>query len=586
MKKTKIVCTIGPASESEEILKELMLNGLNVARLNFSHGTHDEHKKRIDTIKRLREELDLPVAIMLDTKGPEIRIKTFKNGEVTLQAGDIFTLTTRDVEGDETIVSVTYEGLPNDVSKGTRILIDDGLVELEVLEIVNGTDIRCKVLNGGTIKNRKGVNVPNISINLPAVTEKDVEDIKFGIENDVDFIAASFIRRAEDVLQIRKILEDNGGEHIEIISKIENQQGIDNIDEIIEASDGIMVARGDLGVEIEAEKIPILQKQIIKKCNLAGKPVITATQMLDSMMRNPRPTRAEVTDVANAILDGTDAVMLSGETASGKYPVEAVKTMYNIAINTESSSQYLETLQSKRTLDNQISTTNAISKATCTTAEDLKASAIITATSSGYTSKAVSKFRPKSPIIAATTSEKVMRKLALVWGVYPVLAKKSENTDEVIDMSIHSAMMKGYVKEGDLIVITAGIPVGVSGTTNLIKVHTIGKVLLKGTGVGKKSAIGTVCIGSNLEELRNKFKKGQILVCAYSDKDIVEFMEKASAIIVEQGGLTSHAAIVGLNLGKPTIVGAENATKILKDGDVVTVDAVTGLVYEGEAKVL
>lgn len=586
MKKTKIVCTIGPASESEEVLKQLMLNGLNVARLNFSHGTHEEHKKRIDIIKKLREELDLPIAIMLDTKGPEIRIKTFKNGEVTLQTGDIFTLTTREVEGDETIVSVSYEGLPKDVSKGTRILIDDGLVELEVVEIVNGTDIRCTVLNGGTIKDRKGVNVPNVPINLPAVTEKDIEDIKFGIENDVDFIAASFIRKAEDVLQIRKILEENGGEDIEIISKIENQQGVDNIDEIIEASDGIMVARGDLGVEIEAEKIPILQKQIIKKCNLAGKPVITATQMLDSMMRNPRPTRAEVTDVANAILDGTDAVMLSGETASGKYPIESVKTMYNIALNTESSSQYLETLQSKRTLDNHISTTNAISRATCTTAEDLKASAIITATSSGYTSKAVSKFRPQSPIIAATTSEKVMRKLALVWGVYPVLSKKSENTDEVIDMSIHSAMMKGYVKEGDLIVITAGIPVGVSGTTNLIKVHTIGKVLLKGIGVGKKSAIGTVCIGSNLEELKDKFKKGQILVCEYTDKDIVEFMEKASAIIVEQGGLTSHAAIVGLNLGKPTIVGAEGATKLLKDGDIVTVDAVTGLVYEGEAKVL
>jgi pyruvate kinase len=586
VKKTKIVCTIGPASESEEVLKQLMSNGLNVARLNFSHGTHEEHKKRIDTIKKLREELDLPIAIMLDTKGPEIRIKTFKSGEVTLQTGDIFTLTTRDVEGDETIVSVSYEGLPKDVSKGTRILIDDGLVELEVIEIVNGTDIRCTVLNGGTIKDRKGVNVPNVPINLPAVTEKDIEDIKFGIENDVDFIAASFIRKAEDVLQIRKILEENGGEDIEIISKIENQQGVDNIDEIIEASDGIMVARGDLGVEIEAEKIPILQKQIIKKCNLAGKPVITATQMLDSMMRNPRPTRAEVTDVANAILDGTDAVMLSGETASGKYPIESVKTMYNIALNTESSSQYLETLQSKRTLDNHISTTNAISRATCTTAEDLKASAIITATSSGYTSKAVSKFRPQSPIIAATTSEKVMRKLALVWGVYPVLSKKSENTDEVIDMSIHSAMMKGYVKEGDLIVITAGIPVGVSGTTNLIKVHTIGKILLKGTGVGKKSAIGTVCIGSNLEELKDKFKKGQILVCEYTDKDIVEFMEKASAIIVEQGGLTSHAAIVGLNLGKPTIVGAEGATKLLKDGDIVTVDAVTGLVYEGEAKVL
>lgn len=586
MKKTKIVCTIGPASEKEEILRELMLNGLNVARLNFSHGNYEEHKKRIDTIKKLREELDLPIAIMLDTRGPEIRLKYFKEGEVTLNAGDIFTLTTRDVEGDQNIVSVTYEGLSQDVKKGDKILIDDGLVELEVLEIIDGTDIRCKVLNGGTIKDRKGVNVPGVAINLPAVTKKDIEDIKFGIENHVDFIAASFIRRADDVLEIRKILEDNGGEHIEIISKIENQQGVDNIDEIIEASDGIMVARGDLGVEIEAEKIPILQKQIIKKCNIAGKPVITATQMLDSMIRNPRPTRAEVTDVANAILDGTDAVMLSGETASGKYPIEAVKTMYNIAINTETSSQYLETLKSKRTLDNKISTTNAISKATCTTAEDLKASAIITATSSGYTAKAVSKFRPQSPIIAATTSERVMRKLALVWGVYPVLSKKSQNTDEVIDMSIHSAMLKGYVKEGDLIVITAGIPVGVSGTTNLLKVHTVGKVLLKGTGVGKKSASGTVCIGSSQKELKDKFKEGQILVCEYTDKDIVEFMEKASAIIVEQGGLTSHAAIVGLNLGKPTIVGAEGATKLLKDGDIVTVDAVTGLVYEGEAKVL
>ena len=586
MKKTKIVCTIGPASEKEEILRELMLNGLNVARLNFSHGNYEEHKKRIDTIKKLREELDLPIAIMLDTRGPEIRLKYFKEGEVTLNAGDIFTLTTRDVEGDQNIVSVTYVGLSQDVKKGDKILIDDGLVELEVLEIIDGTDIRCKVLNGGTIKDRKGVNVPGVAINLPAVTKKDIEDIKFGIENHVDFIAASFIRRADDVLEIRKILEDNGGEHIEIISKIENQQGVDNIDEIIEASDGIMVARGDLGVEIEAEKIPILQKQIIKKCNIAGKPVITATQMLDSMIRNPRPTRAEVTDVANAILDGTDAVMLSGETASGKYPIEAVKTMYNIAINTETSSQYLETLKSKRTLDNKISTTNAISKATCTTAEDLKASAIITATSSGYTAKAVSKFRPQSPIIAATTSERVMRKLALVWGVYPVLSKKSQNTDEVIDMSIHSAMLKGYVKEGDLIVITAGIPVGVSGTTNLLKVHTVGKVLLKGTGVGKKSASGTVCIGSSQKELKDKFKEGQILVCEYTDKDIVEFMEKASARIVEQGGLTSHAAIVGLNLGKPTIVGAEGATKVLKDGDIVTVDAVTGLVYEGEAKVL
>lgn len=586
MKRTKIVCTLGPASEKEEILKELFLNGLNVARLNFSHGNHKEHKKRMDLVKKLRDELELPIAIMLDTKGPEIRLRNFKEEETILSDGDSFTLTTRDIEGDQSIVSVSYEGLANDVKEGDKILIDDGLVEFKVQEIVNGTDIKCTVLNGGTLKDHKGVNVPNIPINLPAVTEKDISDIKFGIENGVDFVAASFIRKADDVLQIRKVLEENNGEHIEIISKIENQEGVDNIDEIIEASDGIMVARGDLGVEIEAEEIPLLQKKIIRKCNLTGKPVITATQMLDSMIRNPRPTRAEVTDVANAILDGSDAIMLSGETAAGKYPIEAVKTMHNIAIRTETSSEYLDILKSKRKLDDHISTTNAISRATCTTAEDLKASAIVTATSSGYTSKSVSKFRPKAPIIAATTSERVMRKLALVWGVYPVLSIKSSNTDEVIDMSIHSAMLKGYIKEGDLIVITAGIPVGVSGTTNLLKVHTIGKVLLKGTGIGKESVCGKVCIGSHKEDLKNKFRKGDILVCEYTDKDMVEYMVQAEAIIVEQGGLTSHAAIVGLNFEKSTIVGATDATRVLKDGDIVTVDAVTGLVYKGEAQVL
>ncbi|MBZ2175653.1 pyruvate kinase [Schnuerera sp. xch1] len=586
VKRTKIVCTLGPASEKEEILKELFLNGLNVARLNFSHGNHKEHKKRMDLVKKLRDELELPIAIMLDTKGPEIRLRNFKEEETILSDGDSFTLTTRDIEGDQSIVSVSYEGLANDVKEGDKILIDDGLVEFKVQEIVNGTDIKCTVLNGGTLKDHKGVNVPNIPINLPAVTEKDISDIKFGIENGVDFVAASFIRKADDVLQIRKVLEENNGEHIEIISKIENQEGVDNIDEIIEASDGIMVARGDLGVEIEAEEIPLLQKKIIRKCNLTGKPVITATQMLDSMIRNPRPTRAEVTDVANAILDGSDAIMLSGETAAGKYPIEAVKTMHNIAIRTETSSEYLDILKSKRKLDDHISTTNAISRATCTTAEDLKASAIVTATSSGYTSKSVSKFRPKAPIIAATTSERVMRKLALVWGVYPVLSIKSSNTDEVIDMSIHSAMLKGYIKEGDLIVITAGIPVGVSGTTNLLKVHTIGKVLLKGTGIGKESVCGKVCIGSHKEDLKNKFRKGDILVCEYTDKDMVEYMVQAEAIIVEQGGLTSHAAIVGLNFEKSTIVGATDATRVLKDGDIVTVDAVTGLVYKGEAQVL
>ncbi|WP_236910462.1 pyruvate kinase [Clostridium sp. Cult3] len=585
MKKTKIVCTIGPASEKEEVLKELFLNGLNVARLNFSHGTHEEHKAKIDTIKKLREEMDLPIGIMLDTKGPEIRIGTFNVDEIELNDGDIFTLTTKDIVGDKTKVYVSYEGLPKDVKEGNRILIDDGLVELVVEEIVDETDIKCKVLNGGTLKDHKGVNVPNVSINLPPITEKDINDIKFGIENDIDFIAASFIRKASDVLEIRKILEENNGEHIEIISKIENQEGVDNIEEIIEASDGIMVARGDLGVEIQTEEIPLIQKRIIKKCNIAGKPVITATQMLDSMIRNPRPTRAEVTDVANAILDGSDAIMLSGETAAGKYPLEAIKTMYNIATKTEESIDYMEILKAK-SIAKDVTTTNAISKATCTTAEDLEASAIITATSSGYTSKAISRFRPRAPIIAATTTKRVMRKLSLVWGVHPVQSLKSNITDEVIDRSIHSAMEKGYIKEGDLIVITAGIPVGVSGTTNLIKVHTVGKVLLKGVGIGKKSASGKVCIGSSSKELEEKFEDGDILVSKFTDKDMVKLMEKASAIIVEQGGLTSHAAIVGLNLGKPTIVGAINATNILKEGEIVTVDTIAGRIYKGEAKVL
>lgn len=585
MKKTKIVCTIGPASESENVLKELFVNGLNVCRLNFSHGSHEEHKRRIDNIKKVREELNMPIGIMLDTKGPEIRLGDFKDGTIEIEEGDIFTLTTRDILGDKSIVSVSYVGLPNDIEKESRILIDDGLVELKVLEIIDGTDIKCIALNNGTLKNHKGVNVPNVKINLPAITKKDIDDILFGIENGIDFIAASFVRKASDVLEIRKILEENNADFIEIISKIENQEGVDNIDEILAASDGIMVARGDLGVEIETEEMPLVQKELIKKSNLVGKPVITATQMLDSMMRNPRPTRAEVTDVANAILDGSSAIMLSGETAAGKYPIESVKTMYNIAIRTEESLDYGEILKSKVAIT-EVSTTNAIGKATCTTAMDLGASAIITATSSGYTSKAISKFRPKSPIIAATTTESVMRRLSLVWGVYPVLSPYSNSTDDVIELSIQSAVDKGYIKEGDLVVITAGIPVGTSGSTNLIKVHTIGKVLLKGMGIGKDSTLGRVCIANNGEELMKKFRDGDVIVSKDTDREMVKFMEKASAIITEQGGLTSHAAIVGLNLNKPTIVGAQDATTILEDGEIITVDSTTGLIYKGEARVL
>ena len=585
MKKTKIVATIGPASESEEILRELFLNGLNVCRLNFSHGNHEEHKIRIDNIKKVRKEMGLPIGIMLDTKGPEIRLGDFKEGTIELELGDIFTLTTRDILGDEGIVNVSYEGLPNDIEKGSRILIDDGLVELEVLEIINGTDIKCEALNNGTLKNHKGVNIPNVKINLPSITQKDIDDILFGIENDVDFIAPSFIRKASDVLEIRKILEDNKGDKIEIISKIENQEGVDNIDEILIASDGIMVARGDLGVEIETEEMPMVQKDLIKKSNLIGKPVITATQMLDSMMRNPRPTRAEVTDVANAILDGSGAIMLSGETAAGKYPVESVKMMYNIAVRTEKSIDYTALFNSK-SADSEISTTNAIGRATCTTATELGASAIITATSSGYTSKAISKFKPKAPIIAATTTESVMRKLSLVWGVYPVLSPFSSITDDVIELSIQSTVEANYVKEGDLVVITAGIPVGLAGSTNLIKVHTIGKVLVKGMGIGRSSSLGRVCIANDEDELKEKFQDGDIIVSRDTDRDMVKYMERSSGIITEQGGLTSHAAIVGLNLHKPTIVGAMDATTILKDGELVTVDSTSGLVYKGEARVL
>lgn len=585
MKKTKIVATIGPASESEEILEELFLNGLNVARLNFSHGSHEEHKEKIDTVKKVREKLDLPIAVMLDTKGPEIRLGDFKDREVVLKEGEKFTITSRDILGDESIVSQTYKNLARDVKVGDRILIDDGLVGLEIEEIVDGSEIICRVINGGPISNHKGVNVPYVDINLPAVTEKDVSDIKFGIENDIDFIAASFIRKDDDVFKIRKILEENFGSHIGIISKIENQEGVDNIDNILKASDGIMVARGDLGVEIDPEEIPMIQKRIIAKCNAVGKPVITATQMLDSMMRNPRPTRAEVTDVANAILDGTDAIMLSGEAAVGKYPVESVKTMYKIANSIETSGEYREKFNIGR-FGKEITTTNAISKATCTTAEDLEARAIITATSSGSTSKSVAKYRPSAPIIAATYTDRIMRQLSLVWGVYPVKTEMTESTDQVIDSSITVAMESGYVDEGDLVVLTAGIPVGVVGTTNLLKVHTIGKVLLKGAGIGRDSISGKAVVGNTVEDLEGVFSKGDILVAKFTDKESVKYMEEAAAIVVEEGGLTSHAAILGLHLDIPTIVGAGNATEIIKTGDMITVDALSGLVYKGEARVL
>lgn len=583
MKKTKIVGTIGPASENEEILTKLFESGLNVCRLNFSHGSHEEHKVRIDTIKRVRERLNLPIAILLDTKGPEVRLREFEEGIIFLSEGDPFTFTTREVMGNQTICSVSYPGLARDVSVGDRILVDDGLVQFEVVDLLNGTDIVCRTLNAGELKNRKSINIPHVKIQLPAVSKRDREDLIFGIEQGVDFVAASFIRTDEDVLEIRKVLEEHGGQNIEIIAKIENQEGVDNIDAILRVADGVMVARGDLGVEIAVEDIPLVQKMLIQKANRAGKNVITATQMLDSMIRNPRPTRAEVTDVANAIIDGTGAIMLSGETAAGKYPVESVRTMVNIALRIEQSLDYGAVL---RESSDEKTTTYAIGKATCTTALDLDAVAIIAATSSGYTAGAISKFRPKAPIIAATTSEGVRRKLSLAWGVYSVLSPYTESTDEVIETSIHEAMQMGYVNAGDLVVITAGIPVGVAGSTNLLKVHTVGKVIGKGVGIGKKTIFGKACILKSAEEGESLFKDGDILVVSSLDAEMTRFASRASGIIAEEGGLTSSAAIVGLNLGVATIVGFSDACEVFRLGMEITMDAGTGQVFEGEARVL
>ncbi|MGL4912425.1 MAG: pyruvate kinase [Romboutsia sp.] len=582
MKRTKIVCTLGPASESEEVLTQLVENGLNVCRFNFSHGSHEEHKGRLDVAKKVREKLGQSVALLLDTKGPEIRTGNFADPEVLLEEGQTFTVTMKDVIGTKEMCTVSYKNLAKDVVPGNVILIDDGLVGLRVKE-VNGDDIVCTVENSGIVKNHKGVNVPNVSINLPAITDKDVSDIEFGISQGVDFIAASFVRKAADVLAIREILERNNATDIQIISKIENQEGVDNLDEILKVSDGIMVARGDLGVEIPTEDIPVVQKMMIKKCNELAKPVITATQMLDSMMRNPRPTRAEVTDVANAIYDGTDAIMLSGETAAGKYPVDAVKTMATIAKRTEQTLDYDNLL--KKNSKNNKTVTDAISHATCTTAVDLDASAIITSTSSGHTARMVSKFRPKCPIIATSNNEKAMRQLALTWGVYTVKASDSKNTDEVIENSIEAAKNSNYINNGELVVITAGVPVGVSGTTNLIKVQVISEEISQGIGVGTKTAEGKVRIIKSGENCAD-FNEGDILVTTMTDIEMNPYIEKAGAIVTEDGGMTSHAAIVGLNLDKPVVVSVNNILDLVKDGEVVTVDASRGVIYRGSSRVL
>ena len=476
LRKTKIICTLGPAVDNEDMIRALIRTGMNAARFNFSHGSHEEHLNRLNLLKSVRDSMGRPVAAILDTKGPEIRIRSFETKSISLEAGDSFTLTTREVQGNGSLVSVTYLELHKEVSVGQEILIDDGLVALKVEEI-NGQDIRCVVENGGALSANKSINIPGVHIHLPALTEKDVSDIQFGVENDFDFIAASFVRRAADVQAVREVLDRFGGQEIRIIAKIENQEGVDNIDEILEAADGIMVARGDLGVEIPAAKVPILQKQIIRKGLQAGKPVITATQMLDSMMRNPRPTRAEVSDVANAVFDGTSCVMLSGETAGGKYPLEALTAMVNIVEEAEQSIHYWRQFEKRRVIPAS-NINDAITHTCCLTAKDLEAKAILAATNSGRTARMICRFRPACPVAALTMHEKVRRQLAICWGVIPFLTGEVTSTDRIFSLSAEVALKERLVQNGDTVVITAGVPLGKSGSTNLIKAAIVNEELM------------------------------------------------------------------------------------------------------------
>ena len=585
MRKTKIICTLGPSTDKGDVLRELIANGMNVARFNFSHGSYEEHGGRLANLKALREELGKPVAALLDTKGPEIRLKEFKNGVEMLEAGQTFTLTTREVEGTKEICSVTYKDLPHDVHEGGTIMLDDGLIMLRI-EKVTDTDITCTVLNNGKIKTKKGVNVPGVHLSMPYLSQKDREDIIFGIQNGFDFIAASFVRTAQDVYDIRNLLNEYDS-NIRIIAKIENREGVNNIDSILSAADAVMVARGDLGVEIDFTELPGIQKNIIDRSFSFGKPIVTATQMLDSMMVNPRPTRAEISDVANAIYDGTSAIMLSGETAAGAYPVEALKTMSAIAERTENEPHYRDE-RFKDAAHGQISVSDATAHAACLTARDVNAAAIVTVSESGNTARLLSKYRPTQPIIACVMNEQVQRQLSLSWGITSLLMGPAKSTDELIEMSTALAQKNGYLHNGELAVVTAGVPVGVSGTTNMIKIHMVGNCLSTGVGVGREnadltSASGKACVCRTLDEVRAKFKPGMVLVVPSTTNEMLEYVRDAAALVIEEAGLNSHAAIAGKALLKPTIVGALGACSHIRDGLDIAVDCAHGSVQRLQA---
>lgn len=580
MRKTKIICTIGPSCDTTALQQAMFEAGMNVARLNFSHGDHHEHGERITSLRQLEKPGGQPLAIMLDTAGPEIRTGPLAVESVKLTAGQDFTLTSRNLVGNDSIVSVSYDRLAADVSAGDSILIDDGLIQLEVVGIDNH-DIRCIVMNGGRLKSRKSVNVPGVRLGLPFLGEKDRSDIRFGIEHGVDFIAASFVRCAEDILEIYKILEEHDAS-IQIIAKIESQHGVSNLDEIIKVADGVMVARGDLGVEIAPEEVPLLQKRILEKCRDAGKFVIIATQMLESMISNPRPTRAEVSDVANAVLDGADAIMLSGESAAGIYPVEAVQTMARIAARAEQEFEFSRGLTEKA-LEKNFSVTDAVAYATCSTAMHLNIDSIVTATRTGRTALRVARYRPQATILALTPDSRVLRRLTLVWGVYPLLIEEAQGTDELMEKSLQACLEADYIRPGDLTIFSGGNPTGFAGDTNFMKVHLVSDILIQGMGIGEAVVSGPARIVTDEAGLE-LLTEGDILITPGVKSYHVPCLSKIKAIVAEEGGLTSDSAIIGLSMGIPVVVGAAAAATILSNGEIISIDCGSGRIYRGQIR--
>jgi pyruvate kinase len=578
LKKTKMICTLGPATDRPGVLEQLITHGMNVARLNFSHGSHEEHAKRIARLKKARKDSGIAIAIMLDTKGPEIRTGVLKDGKVMLNQGDHITLTTEDIEGDASRVSVSYKGLPDDLKEGVKILIDDGLIELTVQKI-EGQDVECVVDNGGELGSRKSINIPEVSISLPGLTEKDREDLIFGVKHGIDFVSASFIRKAQDVIAIRKVLNNAGGEHVKIISKIESREGVENIHRIITVSDGIMVARGDLGVEIPAEDVPIVQKNIIQRCNIVGKPVITATQMLDSMIRNPRPTRAEVGDVANAVFDGTDAVMLSGETAAGDYPVEACKTMARIVLKTENSPQYKHR---EHVPHGEMTITNGVCSAVVNIVESLGVKAIIAPTTSGYTPRMLSKYRPNCLIFAVSDNMRTVRRCCMQWGAYCLYVPKMTELDDLVNDVNRILETMNVVKTGDLVVAAAGLPFGIQGNTNTIRVRTVGNAVLSGIGIGDKLVTGFAKFVT--PDTLDDFDEGDIVVTRVITPGIYGAIEKAAAVVTSEVGPNSEADHVAKDYHIPVIKGVQKATEVITEGKLITIDPLNGMIYQGAVR--